>query len=60
VRDLAPEVLRHRLLLSYEALADDVGLEGVLDRIIAAVTPPQVRWGDPASGPVAERPQASN
>jgi MoxR-like ATPase len=60
VRDLAPEVLRHRLLLSYEALADEVKLEELLTRLIAAVTPPQVRWGDPASGPVAERPQPSN
>jgi MoxR-like ATPase len=60
VRDLAPEVLRHRLLLSYEALADEVALESVLERLIAAVTPPQVHWGDPASGPVSDRPQASN
>ncbi len=60
VRDLAPEVLRHRLLLSYEALADEVKLEEVLASLIAAVTVPQVHLGDPASGPVQERPPASN
>lgn len=47
VRDLAPEVLRHRIMLSYEALADDVKLEDVVRRIIDAVPPPQVHIGDP-------------
>ena len=31
VRDLALDVLRHRLVLSYEALADDVSADDVLD-----------------------------
>src|SRR5690606_8255379 len=36
VRDLAPEVLRHRVTLSYAALADEVRLEEVVARVIAA------------------------
>ena len=47
VRDLAPEVLRHRTVLSYDALADEVKLEGVLTRLIDAVNAPQIHLGDP-------------
>jgi MoxR-like ATPase len=37
VRDLALDVLRHRLVLSYEALADNVTPDEVLHRILANV-----------------------
>jgi len=47
VRDLAPEVLRHRMTLSYDALAEEVGLEDLVRRIIEGVRPPQVHLGDP-------------
>ena len=47
VRDLAPEVLRHRMTLSYDALADEARLEDVLQRIVEAVRPPQIHLGDP-------------
>jgi MoxR-like ATPase len=47
VRDLAPEVLRHRLTLSYDALADEARLEDVLGRIVEAVRPPHIHLGDP-------------
>jgi MoxR-like ATPase len=40
LRDLAKDVFRHRIVLSYEALADDVTSDGVLDRILAAVALP--------------------
>jgi len=53
VRDLAPEVLRHRVSLSYEALADNVSLEEVVARIIAAVPLPRVHLGDPHKRQVA-------
>ena len=39
VRDLAPDVLRHRLVLSYEALSDGVTGDQVLEQVIAAVEP---------------------
>ncbi len=37
VRELAPDVLRHRMVLSYEALADDVSADDLLGPILAAV-----------------------
>ncbi|WP_254550193.1 AAA family ATPase [Catellatospora tritici] len=38
--DLAPDVFRHRLILSYEALADEVSADWLLDRILAALPVP--------------------
>ena len=35
-------MLRHRLVLSYEALGDDVDADDILDRILAAVPVPEV------------------
>ena len=40
VHDLAPDVLRHRLVLSYDALADGVRPEDLLDRVLEVVAPP--------------------
>lgn len=40
VRDLAHDVLRHRIVLSYEALAEDLRADDVLDPIIGAVARP--------------------
>lgn len=37
VFDVAPEVLRHRLLLTYDALARDVSVEWVLERLLSTV-----------------------
>src|SRR5262249_54684698 len=42
VRDLALDVLRHRVVLSYEALADNVSPDQILDSILAAVPLPEV------------------
>src|SRR3954447_9798723 len=39
VRDLAADVLRHRLVLSYEALADGVQPDDVIARVVDAVEP---------------------
>ena len=47
VRDLAPEVLRHRILLSYEALAQDMTPDQLLQRVMDAVPVPRVHIGDP-------------
>ena len=47
VRDLAPDVLRHRLVLSYEALADEVSADSIVEQVIGAVQPPRVALGDP-------------
>ena len=40
IRDLAADVLRHRIVLSYDALSDGVTVEKLLDRILGAVTKP--------------------
>jgi MoxR-like ATPase len=42
VYDVAPDVLRHRLLLSYEAIADGVTAEQVANRIIGTVLAPRL------------------
>jgi MoxR-like ATPase len=42
VQSLAPDVLRHRLVLSYEALGDNVTADDVVRAILAAIPPPEV------------------
>ena len=42
VRDLALDVIRHRLVLSYEALADNMSPDDLLNRILDAVPMPEV------------------
>ena len=42
VRDLAPDVLRHRLVLSYESLADGVTPDDILARLLTAIPVPDV------------------
>jgi MoxR-like ATPase len=41
-RELARDVLRHRIVLSYEALADDVGPDDLLDPLLASVSLPEL------------------
>nr|WP_052168910.1 MoxR family ATPase [Actinoalloteichus spitiensis] len=42
VVDIAPDVLRHRLVLSYDALADNVPVDHVVSRVLQTVPLPQV------------------
>ncbi|MEA2375986.1 MAG: MoxR-like ATPase [Thermoleophilaceae bacterium] len=42
VRDLAHDVLRHRIVLSYDALAENVTADDLLERVLAAVPEPRV------------------
>src|SRR5581483_9290337 len=42
VQDIAPDILRHRLVLSYDALADDIPADEIVARVLAAVPPPTV------------------
>lgn len=42
VLEVIPDVLRHRLVLSYDALADEVTPEDVITRVLQAVGLPQV------------------
>jgi MoxR-like ATPase len=49
VRDLAKDVLRHRLVLSYEALAESVGTDDILDGILAAIPTPALELAEEQS-----------
>lgn len=40
IKDLVPDVLRHRVVLSYEALAEGVSVEALIDRILKKVAAP--------------------
>jgi MoxR-like ATPase len=56
LQDVAPDILRHRLVLSYDALADGVPAEYIVDRVLAtvplpAVSPRQSADLRPASAP---------
>ena len=42
VDELALDVLRHRVVLSYEALADDVDADTIVTRVLGAVSAPEV------------------
>jgi MoxR-like ATPase len=41
VRDLAPDVLRHRVVLSYDALGDGVAADDLLARVLERVPAPE-------------------
>ncbi len=41
VRDLAFDVIRHRLVLSYEALASNVSADNVLEQLLPAIALPE-------------------
>ncbi len=42
LQEIAHDVLRHRLVLSYEALADGVTADDLIDRILTAVSVPEL------------------
>jgi MoxR-like ATPase len=42
VTDVAPDVLAHRLVLTYDALADAVPPRSLVERVLVAVRPPRV------------------
>jgi MoxR-like ATPase len=37
IRDLAPDVLRHRLVLSYDALSDEISADQIIERLLGAI-----------------------
>ncbi|MDM4722902.1 MoxR family ATPase [Micromonospora sp. WMMA1363] len=51
IRELAVEVLAHRLVLSFDAVADGVSAESVVRRLVDAVPPPRVASGQPDQAP---------
>jgi MoxR-like ATPase len=50
VRDLARDVLRHRLVLTYEALAAGVDADKVLDRVLETVPMPSIELAQERAG----------
>jgi MoxR-like ATPase len=44
VRDVAVDVMSHRILLSFDAVADGIDPVGIIQRILATVPPPRVVW----------------
>src|SRR4029077_10483888 len=64
VSDLAPDVLRHRLVLSYEALADGLTPDQLVHKIMQRIPPPEKplethvrigKQGCPAAGDADQR-----
>ena len=49
IRALAKDALRHRLVLSYQALAEGVTADAILDRVLAAVPVPEVSLARPSA-----------
>jgi MoxR-like ATPase len=45
VYDVSRDILRHRLLLTYEALADGVSANDVVERVVRTVTAPRISPG---------------
>jgi MoxR-like ATPase len=50
VQEIAKDVLRHRLVLTYEGLAEGLTPDALLDRIIAAVPAPRIDLGRTTEG----------
>ncbi|MER7448813.1 MoxR family ATPase [Nocardia beijingensis] len=57
VVEVIPDVLRHRLVLSYDALADEISPEDVIKRVLQTVGLPQVAPQAVAPGVPAAPPQ---
>lgn len=50
VRDLAGDVIAHRLVPSFDALADGVGVRPMVDAIVAAVRAPRIAPAEALDG----------
>jgi MoxR-like ATPase len=58
VQNVATDILRHRLVLSYDALADDIPADQIVDRVLNAVPLPTVTPRQNTAPPVAGQPAA--
>lgn len=50
VYDVSRDVLRHRLILSYDAVADDVAVESVVEHLVRTIPAPRVTPGQDDEG----------
>jgi MoxR-like ATPase len=53
VRDVAREVMSHRIVLSFDALADGVDTVEIVDQLLTAVPPPRVVWKNESTAPLS-------
>jgi MoxR-like ATPase len=53
IRDLAADVLRHRIVLSYDALSDGVTADQLLEKVLASVPEPETGRLTRSAAPVA-------
>jgi MoxR-like ATPase len=53
IYDVARDVLRHRVLLSFDAIADGVDADQIVERVVTTVVAPRVTPGQ--DGPIVER-----
>jgi len=44
--EVAPEVIRHRLVLTYEGIASGVNAETIVKRVLERFPPPRIDLGD--------------
>ncbi|WP_207124248.1 AAA family ATPase [Actinocatenispora comari] len=58
IQDIAPDILRHRLVLSYDALADGIPAEQIVDRVLATVPLPTVAPRQNADAPASAAPSS--
>jgi MoxR-like ATPase len=56
--DVAPEVLRHRLILSYDAIADGVTVDTIVGRVVSTIPAPHVTPRQDDEQPAAMPPTA--
>lgn len=62
VFDVAPDVLRHRLVPSYEALAEGISVDQILAKILSTIPAPRIapsNDGRPAMFPAPQQPPPS-
>jgi len=50
VQDVARDVVPHRLVLGFDALADGVEAAGVVDRVVSVIPPPRPVWRQDVGG----------
>ncbi|HIW28539.1 MAG TPA: MoxR family ATPase, partial [Candidatus Luteococcus avicola] len=57
VQAVALDVMSHRLVLGFDAVADNIAPQQVIERILAMVPPPTPVWNDAQSGQPRRGPQ---
>ena len=59
IAEVAPEILRHRIMLSYDALADGIKVDDVVQRIISGTEAPRIAPQQDTNGAMPSFPPPS-